>query len=246
MKLQQLPSLQELKEVVFSMSKDSVPGSDGFGAGFYQACWSIIQNELLEAVQEFFKGVPQPRGLSSALIVLVPKEVAMPKLDVEIGHGERRTTGWNGIFLFSCSAGLGGGSNLSNFIQQLVFCAYQWGSCGVLHVFRGVRQGDPLSPALFLMVAEFLGRGLVHLFGHDGNRFFVFSRQRIPYLAFADDTLIFTRCAEDGLASLKLFFDSYQAFSSQKINPHKSSFFLPARASREHGALVALTLHFQQ
>ncbi|XP_027093591.1 uncharacterized protein [Coffea arabica] len=70
---QQQPSLQEVKEVVFSMSKDSAPRPDGFGAGFYQECWPIVQHELLEAVQEFFKGAPQSRGFSSRLIVLIPK-----------------------------------------------------------------------------------------------------------------------------------------------------------------------------
>ena len=72
-RFQQVPSLQEVEEVIFSMSKDSTPGRDGFGAGFYQECWPIIQNELLEAVHEFFKGAPQPREFSSALLVLIPK-----------------------------------------------------------------------------------------------------------------------------------------------------------------------------
>ncbi|XP_027174437.1 uncharacterized protein LOC113774066 [Coffea eugenioides] len=46
MKLQQLPSLQELKEVVFSMSKDSSPGPDCFGAGLVPGR-SITDNILV-------------------------------------------------------------------------------------------------------------------------------------------------------------------------------------------------------
>ena len=42
-----LPSLTELKEVVFSMDINSMPGLDGFGAGFYQSCWDIIKVDLL-------------------------------------------------------------------------------------------------------------------------------------------------------------------------------------------------------
>ena len=72
-KLQRPPILEEVKEVVFSLSPKSAPGPDGFGAGFYQTCWQIIGDDLIDAVQEFFQGVQQPRGFSSAAIVLIPK-----------------------------------------------------------------------------------------------------------------------------------------------------------------------------
>nr|XP_027083689.1 uncharacterized protein LOC113705990 [Coffea arabica] len=65
--------MTELQEVVFSMAKETAPGPDSFGTVFYQDCWTIIQGELLDAIQEFFLGVPQPKGFSSALIVLIPK-----------------------------------------------------------------------------------------------------------------------------------------------------------------------------
>ena len=60
---------------------------------------------------------------------------------------------------------------------------------------QGVQQGDPLSPSLFLLVAEFLGRGIHHLILQDERGFYVTSEDRIPYLAFANDTIIFVRCS---------------------------------------------------
>lgn len=45
----------------------------GLGAGFYQDCWDIIKDDLVYAIQDFFKGMQQPKGWPTALLVLIPK-----------------------------------------------------------------------------------------------------------------------------------------------------------------------------
>ncbi|EOY25447.1 Uncharacterized protein TCM_016753 [Theobroma cacao] len=55
--------LQEVKDAVFAIDKDSVAGLDGFSSFFYQQCWPIIVEDLLAAVRDFFKGAAFPRGL---------------------------------------------------------------------------------------------------------------------------------------------------------------------------------------
>ncbi|XP_060181961.1 uncharacterized protein LOC132611561 [Lycium barbarum] len=49
-----LPTLQEIKEVVFSMNSDSSPGPDGVNGTFYKKCWDIIATDLYEMILEFF------------------------------------------------------------------------------------------------------------------------------------------------------------------------------------------------
>ena len=67
---------------------------------------------------------------------------------------------------------------------------------------RGLRQGDSLSPALFIIGADVLSRGLNSLV--DESSFAAFKVPRhcspITHLAFADDVIIFTN---GGSASLK-------------------------------------------
>ncbi|XP_071939022.1 uncharacterized protein [Coffea arabica] len=116
---------------------------------------------------------------------------------------------------------------------------------GFVKSFQGVRQGDPLSPALFLFVADFLGRGLQRIFDSKDSRYFVSAGSKVPYLAFADDMVIFTRCSQDALVSIKDFLQLYQSCSGQKVNIAKSAFYASARATDTQRALVSTTLGYQ-
>ncbi|WMV13665.1 hypothetical protein MTR67_007050 [Solanum verrucosum] len=71
--LQALPSIEELRQVVFAMNPNSTAGPDGIGGKFYQAYWSMINEDLLAAVQSFFCGNIMPKFMSHACLVLLPK-----------------------------------------------------------------------------------------------------------------------------------------------------------------------------
>ncbi|KAL0289911.1 UNVERIFIED_CONTAM: hypothetical protein Sradi_7062600 [Sesamum radiatum] len=68
-----IPSVEDIRETVFSIDKDSVAGSDGFSSPFYQACWEFIASDIYEAVRDFFSGTPMPRSFTATTIVLIPK-----------------------------------------------------------------------------------------------------------------------------------------------------------------------------
>ena len=111
---------------------------------------------------------------------------------------------------------------------------------------RGVRQGDPLSLALFLLVAEFFGHGLLWIFLQNTRRYFASSGKRVSYLAFADDVLVFTQCSEDCLETFKQFFQQYQVYSGQKVNAAKNVFIISNKAAEEQVVLVSSKLGFQR
>ncbi|XP_027171679.1 uncharacterized protein LOC113771278 [Coffea eugenioides] len=111
---------------------------------------------------------------------------------------------------------------------------------------RGVRQRDPISPGLFVLVAEYFGKGLYSLFQQGRHRFFQAGGIRVPYLAFADDVIIFTRLSRETLQAVSAFFKQYQQYSGQKINVSKSGFVCSSGVLETQVELVSRILGFQR
>lgn len=85
---------------------------------------------------------------------------------------------------------------------------------------RGLRQGDPISPYLFLICAEGLTSMLRKEKGEGLIRGILVCRgaPQISHLLFADDCIIFRKaCVEEGNRVLKVLAD-YERESGQKLN----------------------------
>ncbi|XP_057248334.1 uncharacterized protein LOC130590283 [Beta vulgaris subsp. vulgaris] len=114
---------------------------------------------------------------------------------------------------------------------------------------RGIRQGDPLSPYIFILCAEILARQLQHAslmgsrslgvtLGHSGVR--------IPFLTFADDTMIFAKASEESCITIKAILDKYCNMSGQLINFHKSAFQCTQNVSDNVSAKFAEILQMDE
>ncbi|XP_019224305.1 PREDICTED: uncharacterized protein LOC109205994 [Nicotiana attenuata] len=104
--------------------------------------------------------------------------------------------------------------------------------CGFFHSTRGLKQGDPLAPALFILGAELLSRMLNNL-THDQffNGFYMERRgPQITHLSFADDIIIFTSGSTYSLQKIMDTLQSYENTSGQLINKNKSHFMTSSSA----------------
>lgn len=89
---------------------------------------------------------------------------------------------------------------------------------------RGLRQGDPLSPYLFLLCAE--GFGCLIRKAHEERVLHGISISRacpnLSHLFFADDSLIFARANLGNATAIKKILQTYEFLSGQQINLDKS------------------------
>ncbi|XP_049410705.1 uncharacterized protein LOC125873924 [Solanum stenotomum] len=99
---------------------------------------------------------------------------------------------------------------------------------GFFHSTKGVKQRDPLSPALFILSAEVLTRALNHLFYNNEFKSFGLPKwsDQLNHLAYADDTIIFTFADKKSMQLIMKTLQLYEAQSGQLINKEKSLFYM--------------------
>ena len=109
---------------------------------------------------------------------------------------------------------------------------------------RGLRQGDPLSPYLFLLVTE----GLHSLFTKaevDGvirGVSLCANGPRISHLLFADDSLVFYRASISECVQIQSILHRYEQASGQSINGAKTSIFFSSNTHHDTRAAIAAFL----
>ena len=100
---------------------------------------------------------------------------------------------------------------------------------------QGLRQGDPISPYLFLMCAEGLSAMLRRDKSGENLRGISVCKgaPRVSHLLFADDCIVFCKAStEEGLKVTKILED-YERESGQKLNREKTSLFFSKNTKAE-------------
>uniref|UniRef100_M1BM57 Reverse transcriptase n=1 Tax=Solanum tuberosum TaxID=4113 RepID=M1BM57_SOLTU len=101
-------------------------------------------------------------------------------------------------------------------------------SYGFFKSSRGLKQGDPLSPTLFIIAAEVLARGLNNL--NDDVDFKGYGMPKwsppINHLSYADDTILFCSGEIKSIRKMMGVLRRYENISGQMVNLNKSFFYL--------------------
>ncbi|VFQ92906.1 unnamed protein product [Cuscuta campestris] len=143
-------------------------------------------------------------------------------------------------------AGLGFPSRFISLVMECVCSAsssimVNGDSHGFLPSKRGLRQGDPMAPTLFLFCIEYFSR-LLNKKAKEGS--FNYHKDcaglGITHLAFADDLMLFSRGDLHSVQVLMDALDHFSRVSGLTLNPTKSNIFLAGKYRDSSHALLAL------
>ena len=112
---------------------------------------------------------------------------------------------------------------------------------------RGLRQGDPISPYLFVLCTEGLSAMIRQKEAVGLIKGVAVSRQAplISHLFFADDSIIFCRATMEECKQVALVLHTYEKESGQKLNRDKTSLFFSKNTSGEIQSFVKETFEAQ-
>ncbi|GKV22646.1 hypothetical protein SLEP1_g32498 [Rubroshorea leprosula] len=189
----------------------------------------VLDGVIGETQMAFIAGRQLPDGVVIANEVLDDAKKSKKKCFVFKADFEKAYDNVNWGFLDFMMRKLGFGEKWRSWIQECLKSA----SISILvngspskqfRMSKGLRQGDPLSPFLFLIVAEGLNglimeavrKGLLEGIQIGGNEI------NISHLQFADDTLLMGLATEDNIWAVKCIMRSFELSSGLKINYAKS------------------------
>ncbi|XP_057550629.1 uncharacterized protein LOC130828682 [Amaranthus tricolor] len=247
--LETIPTVEDVKQAVWACGVDKAPGFDGYNFKFIREMWDTIKDDIYEFVLDFFVTGSSVRHVNVTWVTLIPKSenptsieeyrpISMILDGVLIANEsvrwlkKKKTPGFgrkwvrwimNCITTASMSILLNG-SPLKPFKME-----------------RELRQGDPLSPYLFILVSEALVCILKK--AEDMNLVEAVHIEKdkvgLKHLQFADDMLIFAPRNTLCITNYFRILDVFAIMSGLSLNYSKSTFISWNQGNQEWAKHIA-------
>ncbi|GJU55846.1 RNA-directed DNA polymerase, eukaryota [Tanacetum coccineum] len=226
-------SKDEVKRAVWDCGTDKAPGPDGFTFGFYRRFWKVIENDVFDAVNHFFTYGDIPKGCNSSFIALIPKipdanvskkkQSLIFKVDFEKAYDSVR---WD--FLDEVLKKFGFGDKWCTWIQSCLRSSrgsiiINGSPTAEFQFHKGLKQGDPLSPFLFILIMESLHLSFQRVV--DARMFkgiTLSSSLMLSHMFYADDVIFVGQWCDDNINTLVQVLECFFHASGLHINMNKS------------------------
>nr|GEY04183.1 RNA-directed DNA polymerase, eukaryota [Tanacetum cinerariifolium] len=232
----------ELKRAVWDCGVDKSPGPNGYTFGFYRHFWTTIEDDVFGAVNHFFTYGDFPIGCSSSFIALIPK---IPNANMVKDFRPISLIGSIYKIIAKILANrlvsvLGG---IVNEVQSTFIAPTE-----EFQFYKGLKQSDPLSPFLFILVMKSLHISFQRVV--DAGLFTgikINNSIHLSHMFFADDAVFVGRWSDANIDILVNVLDYFNRASGLKINMCKSKIIgihvEDAKVKQAASKIGCLTLH---
>uniref|UniRef100_A0A803PH45 Reverse transcriptase domain-containing protein n=1 Tax=Cannabis sativa TaxID=3483 RepID=A0A803PH45_CANSA len=265
-----IPQSEEIKAALCDMGKDKAPGPDGFPPSFYLHHWDAVNEDLVEMViiskiiaSRLRDILPKIISSNQAAFVKGRHITENTMIAREIVHSMNKKKGKRGFmlikldlekaydkldwsFLIKVLHQIGFNSLFTDWIKVCISVAeikqlLNGSIVGKFNPERGLRQGDPLSPALYIMAAGTLSRLLIEKERQGLLKGFKLTRNggSVTHLMFADDIILFGEATVREARSFLDCLNSYCSCSGQAINFLKSFVFFSRGVAGRKAQVIA-------
>ncbi|GKB11447.1 putative RNA-directed DNA polymerase, eukaryota, reverse transcriptase zinc-binding domain protein [Tanacetum coccineum] len=242
----------EIKKVIWDCGSDKSPGPYGFTFAFYKRYWNTLKNDIMAYVRGFFDSGYIPSGCNSSFITLIPK-VANPLMvsdfrpisligaqykviaKILANHLSRVIAPVisNEQTAFVSQRQILDGPLMVNEIidwykrkkERLMILKIDFDPTIEFNLQRGLRQGDPLSSFLFILVMEGL-----HVAIEDAINTGIYTGAKlhslhVSHLLFEDDVLLLGEWSSMNISNVVNILNCFYKVSGLKLNLHKSNLY---------------------
>ncbi|XP_071722341.1 uncharacterized protein [Rutidosis leptorrhynchoides] len=227
--------VDEVKIALWGIDIRKAQGIDGFHAALFKHHWQMLRPDLIEAILAFFRTWKLAKKFCDTMLTIIPKTTTAQGLK-----------DYRPIALLYC--------HLQNYLEVDVRKAYDLVSWDFLEEFltglkfprrkKSLRQGDPISPFLFMLVIELLSRMLlvppVQFRFHKECEFL-----KLNHLRFADDLFLFCIGEEFLVTWFKAQLDFFYSLSGLQVSDEKTNIFF-SRGHEERKQNLLCVSGFQE
>jgi hypothetical protein len=116
----------------------------------------------------------------------------------------------------------------------------------IMKANRGLRQGDPISSLLFVIMMEYLNWCFQRMQkNHNFNFHAKCEKLNLTNLCFADDLLLFSRGDKESVAIMMETFEKFSKTTGLKVNPAKCCIFFSGVDQNIRDGIKGIT-HFEE
>ncbi|KAF5445283.1 hypothetical protein F2P56_034346 [Juglans regia] len=223
---------EEITATVFKMNPLGSPGPNGFPSQFSQKNWEVEGDQVCNFALDFLNHGRSLSEVNDTFITLIPK-VQSPTRVVDY-----RPISLCNVLYKVVSKTMA--NRLKHILPQIIapnqsaFVPGRLISDNTLVAYekkfvpsRGLRQGDPLSPYLFILCAEALSSLLKHAEACGSLTPVTIGRGpvKVNHLFFADDSLLFCQAKYEEIKCVLNILELYEKGSGQVLNKDKSAIY---------------------